>query len=248
MNPRRDRDPPGMEGSPEARLRALEAELRAKGFRISLPSRLPSERDGLGRLATQLLHIYHQHHLGQAFEILFDLLGEAVAEQAVARLEGTAISVEPEELTAQVFFQLHEREPEQGTSFWTSVDLILDRLLSRSLEPANPDGIAPDLTAPLGTAGAPLPFPLSLEEAREIIWRSFARMPETTQRCLYLHVVDHRSYPDIAYLLRITLSEVSRRISEARRMALEMAREWYREREAEDTDEPDELEMEGDEP
>ncbi|MEW6741817.1 MAG: sigma factor-like helix-turn-helix DNA-binding protein [Planctomycetota bacterium] len=248
MNPRRDRDPPEMEGSPEARLRALEAELHAKGFKTSLPSRLPSEREGLGRLAARLLHIYHQHHLGQAYEIMFDLLGEAVAEQVVTRLEGTAISVEPEELTAQVFFQLHEREPEPGTPFWTWVDLILDRLLTRSLELANPDGLAPDPTTPFGPAHAPLPFPLSLDEAREIIWRSLSRMPETTQRCLYLHVVERRSYPDIAHLLRITLTEVSRRISEARRIALGMAREWYRERDEEERDEPDELEMEGDEP
>ncbi|MEW6746615.1 MAG: sigma factor-like helix-turn-helix DNA-binding protein [Planctomycetota bacterium] len=183
---------------------------------------------------------------GGAFELLFELLGEAVAGEVVSRLERTAISLDPDELTAQVFFQLHEREPAEGTSFWISLDLILDGLLSRALEPAEADGLAPDPTSPLATP--PLPFPLSLQQAREVIWRSFARMPETTQRCLYLHVVERRSYPDIAHLLRITLSEVSRRISEARRMALELAREWYREGGEEDRDEPDELEMEGDEP
>ncbi|MEW6746614.1 MAG: hypothetical protein AB1486_28065 [Planctomycetota bacterium] len=70
MNPRRESDLPEMEGSPEARLRALEAELGAKGLKISLPSRIPSDRDGLGSLAIQLLHVYHQHHVGRGLRAL----------------------------------------------------------------------------------------------------------------------------------------------------------------------------------
>jgi RNA polymerase sigma factor (sigma-70 family) len=241
-----------------ARLKALSRELRQRGLRGKLPGEVPRQDAEIDRLARKLLGLYHEHALEAAFDLLFDLAGPLVAQVVTERLAG-APAIEPEEVIARVFLALgkhdgkHEGKDEApgraARTFRETVSLLADRViveerrrhrplrremtaLDELLEaaglPASPPSapVAPSLSNPT--------FDLAPDEMETIVARNFDSLPELTQRCFHLHLVEGLSLPDVAQQLGLSLSAVSQRMSDARRQAFLTAREYRRRKEAPD--------------
>ncbi|MEW6743989.1 MAG: sigma factor-like helix-turn-helix DNA-binding protein [Planctomycetota bacterium] len=250
----------------EARLKALAAELRRSRIKSRLSPRLPENESQLDRQAYELLAVYHDHQIPAAIELLFDIAAPLVAEIVVERLDRLVASLDPEEITARVFYEMSRPRglppAVSDHAFRKEVLRVTDEIISFALEEqrqrmatADPIGAllaaagfkGPETTAP--------PFGLSRDEVKQIVARGFDALPELTQRCFYLHLVEGKSLADIAHELGLSLTAVSRRMDEARQRAFRAAAEHHWEDDGrgpvepdDEIDEGEEFEQEGGEP
>ncbi len=226
-----------------ARLKALSRELIKLHARLKLPGEIPRDDGAIDRLALRLLTIYERHHIEAAFALLFDLAAPIVAETVSRSLAGTLL-IDPEEIVARVFLALSKGEGQETgdgkviRSFRERVFGLAEREITRArrLERARPheahlldellDSVrgAPNPTlSALSTTGAP--FDLDPTEITAVVGANFDSLPQLTQQCFFLHLVEGFSLPDVAHKLGLSLAAVSRRMSDARRQAFHSAME-----------------------
>ncbi|MEW6745965.1 MAG: sigma factor-like helix-turn-helix DNA-binding protein [Planctomycetota bacterium] len=231
--------------------------------KASLPSRLPRNEPALDSLALKLLKIYWRYDLPEAFDLLFDLAGPVVARIVVDHLTGLLTACDPDEVVARVFFELAEgtrfAEGQEHHTFRGYVSQLLqDMAATRTGErddETKPEGFtARPITSP-GRAyqprGSPLdqqpPLDLPSHVLYRLIEQSFASLPELTQQCFRMHLIDGKSIPDIAQQLGLSLAAVTSRMKEARCRAYEAAAQYYEQFAGEGPEElpPEEDELEG---
>ncbi|MEW6745338.1 MAG: sigma-70 family RNA polymerase sigma factor [Planctomycetota bacterium] len=210
----------------EARLAALIDELSARGVKNALPSQFPETEDELDALALELLRVHRKHPIAAAFELLFEVAAPSVGRLVLDQLRLLPVDLEAEEIVAQVFLELFKASDRKSRlassdgSFHSLATSLVDAAITNAIE-------APADTSPHQASGAAIPFGLSREELRQIVEQSFAILPPLTQRCFYLHLVEGRSYADIAHELKLSLRVVTERMNEAREKAFELAQEYY---------------------
>ncbi|MEW6747224.1 MAG: sigma-70 family RNA polymerase sigma factor [Planctomycetota bacterium] len=238
----------------------MSRELRRLRAKTSLPARLPPSENQLDRLASKLLEVHTRYQIPAAFELLFDIAGPLVARVALDLLEQRLALYDPDDVVARIFLELAATDaplPERDDhAFRRHVRTIAEEVLVDAARQAGEERAPGDLLArPAPPSKIPetsdeTPFGLPHEDLSRIIGQSFALMPELTQRCFHLHLVEGKSLPDIAHELGLSLAAVGRRMQEGRRQALEAAAQYYREISGEESlgEEPGDEEGEGGEP
>lgn len=256
--------------SMRARLKAISREVARRRLPIKLPAEIPRLDHDIETLAGKLLGLWSTHRIEPAFDLLVDLAGPLVARHVVARLEGrlgiepeeivARVFVELAR-TAQQDAHSDATAAPAATTFAARVADLVEQGLAQYLaghppRTAPPLRLLPEETTPLealldavrhGAGPAPVaalpesnPVDLDPAELQEVIARNFETLPELTQRCFDLHLIEGLSLPNVAQRLGLSLAAVSRRMSEARRQAFLAAREARRRKTSADQEPQDE--------
>ncbi|MEW6743441.1 MAG: sigma-70 family RNA polymerase sigma factor [Planctomycetota bacterium] len=202
------------------------------------PDRYAADLHAWDRLAVALLRAFHQEHLPQAFELLYEIAAPVLARILALRLLGPWHLLSVEEIVAETFFIMYQRgatfRPRGPRAFmrWgltiaTNIIRLETRRQRRRLRREEIAAVGEeDLTA------NPLVALVQREDDRrrqaernellQVLEACFASLPEITRRCLWMAIVEGIKHRDIAGRLGLTEGAVTMRLRRARLRALAM--------------------------